>query len=69
MHVTLRKPNLFRLFKRFYKFCTRFYSFVLGNSVSAALRRLQTKHVLDFQSMSQATNITDVAYFGGTIRV
>ena len=42
---------------------TRFYSFVLGDSVPAALRRPQKKHVLDFQSMSQSQNITNKHVF------
>ena len=42
-------------------------SFVLVDSVPAALRRPQKKHVLDFQSMSQPKNITDFVYFGRTL--
>ncbi len=56
---TSRFYTLLDVFFTFLHIFTRLYSFVLGNSAPAALRRPQKKkHVLDVQSMSWSKNIT-----------
>ena len=52
--------TLLDVFSPFLHLLTRFYSFVLGSSMPAALRRPQKKHVLDFQSMSQTKSIINL---------